>query len=143
MWEFWIERQINISHWFITLWKISDVLPYKVIEHPLYFSVKSIECFISSKLHFSQKLKSVTAANAAKVMNPELNIIAHQNRVGPETENIYNDDFFENLTGVANALDNVDARECSVTSPVILMCTVSLMNPRGGNKPKLGGFSFK
>lgn len=60
--------------------------------------------------HDVQKLKSVTAANAAKVMNPELNIIAHQNRVGPETENIYNDDFFENLTGVANALDNVDAR---------------------------------
>lgn len=56
------------------------------------------------------KMKSDTAAAAAKKMNSSLNIEAHQNRVGPETENIYDDDFFESLTGVANALDNVDAR---------------------------------
>lgn len=43
-------------------------------------------------------------------MNPQVNVIAHQNRVGPETENIYDDVFFEKLDGVANALDNVDAR---------------------------------
>ena len=42
-------------------------------------------------------------------MNPSLNAIAHQNRVGHETENVYNDAFFESLDGVANALDNVDA----------------------------------
>ena len=52
-----------------------------------------------------------TAANAAKVMNPGLNIESHENRVGPDTENIYTDDFFEALDGVANALDNVQARE--------------------------------
>ena len=33
-----------------------------------------------------------------------------ENRVGVETEHIYNDEFFEGLGGVANALDNVDAR---------------------------------
>merc|ERR1719495_1968097 len=43
-------------------------------------------------------------------MNPEVNIIAHQNRVGPETERAYDDTFFEPLDGVANALDNVEAR---------------------------------
>lgn len=43
-------------------------------------------------------------------MNPEVNIVAHENRVGVETENIYDDAFFEALDGVANALDNVDAR---------------------------------
>jgi ubiquitin-activating enzyme E1 len=43
-------------------------------------------------------------------MNPNLNIEAHENRVGAETEEIYNDDFFENLDGVANALDNIEAR---------------------------------
>lgn len=43
-------------------------------------------------------------------MNPLVNIVAHENRVGPETENIYDDVFFEALDGVANALDNVDAR---------------------------------
>lgn len=43
-------------------------------------------------------------------MNSQINIIAHENRVGPETENVYDDEFFERLDGVANALDNVDAR---------------------------------
>ncbi|XP_064632231.1 ubiquitin-like modifier-activating enzyme 1 isoform X2 [Lineus longissimus] len=57
-----------------------------------------------------QKFKSTTAASAAKVMNPDFNIIAHKNMVGHETEKIYNDVFFESLDGVANALDNVDAR---------------------------------
>ena len=60
---------------------------------------------------FFQKPKSGTAANAAKVMNPNLNILSQENRVGPDTENIYTDDFFEGLSGVANALDNVDARK--------------------------------
>jgi len=57
-----------------------------------------------------QKMKSDTAAKAVKAMNPDINIHAHQNRVGPDTENTYNDNFFELLDGVANALDNIDAR---------------------------------
>lgn len=60
--------------------------------------------------HDVQQMKSATAAKAVKEMNPDVNIVAHQNRVGPETEKIYNDDFFEALDGVCNALDNVDAR---------------------------------
>ncbi|KAJ8963633.1 hypothetical protein NQ314_005480, partial [Rhamnusium bicolor] len=39
-----------------------------------------------------------------------VNIVSHENRVGPETENVYDDAFFEELDGIANALDNVDAR---------------------------------
>jgi ubiquitin-activating enzyme E1 len=54
--------------------------------------------------------KSLTAANAVKQMNPSINVEFQENRVGPETENIYDDAFFEQLDGVANALDNVDAR---------------------------------
>ena len=57
-----------------------------------------------------QKPKSTTAANAVKMMNPAVNIEAHENRVGAETENVYNDDFFRHLDGVANALDNLEAR---------------------------------
>ena len=57
-----------------------------------------------------QKPKSSTAAKAAKVMNPSFNIQSQENRVGPDTENIYTDEFFESLDGVTNALDNVDAR---------------------------------
>nr|CAH8849192.1 unnamed protein product [Trichobilharzia regenti] len=56
------------------------------------------------------KMKSVVASTAVKAINPELNIEAHENRVGPETENIYDDAFFESLDGVANALDNIEAR---------------------------------
>lgn len=33
-------------------------------------------------------MKSDTAAKAVKAMNPDVNIIAHQNRVGPDTESI-------------------------------------------------------
>lgn len=43
-------------------------------------------------------------------MNPSMNVVSHENRVGPETEKVYDDEFFEELDGVANALDNVDAR---------------------------------
>ncbi|XP_019850641.1 PREDICTED: ubiquitin-like modifier-activating enzyme 1 isoform X3 [Amphimedon queenslandica] len=57
-----------------------------------------------------QKPKSTVAANSVKRMNPSLNIEAQQNRVGVDSEDIYNDDFFESLDGVCNALDNVDAR---------------------------------
>ncbi|GES96720.1 ubiquitin-activating enzyme E1 [Rhizophagus clarus] len=59
------------------------------------------------------KLKSETAIAAINKMNTETKgkYIAHQDRVGVETENVYNDDFFEHLDGVTNALDNVDARK--------------------------------
>lgn len=56
-----------------------------------------------------QKMKSDTAAAAVKEMNPNIHIASHQDRVGPDTERVYDDDFFESLDGVANALDNVDA----------------------------------
>jgi len=57
-----------------------------------------------------QNAKSTTAAKAVKQMNPNINIEAQNSRVGPETESFYTDDFFEKLDGVANALDNLDAR---------------------------------
>ncbi|KAL0882803.1 hypothetical protein ABMA27_016349 [Loxostege sticticalis] len=57
-----------------------------------------------------QKPKSSTAAKAIKRMNPSMNVVAQENRVCPETESVYDDQFFEQLDGVANALDNVDAR---------------------------------
>ncbi|XP_019432005.1 PREDICTED: ubiquitin-activating enzyme E1 1-like [Lupinus angustifolius] len=54
--------------------------------------------------------KSTVAASAAASINPRLNIEALQNRVGPETENVFHDTFWENLSVVINALDNVNAR---------------------------------
>jgi ubiquitin-activating enzyme E1 len=49
------------------------------------------------------------------VGHPKANVIHHENRVGVEMENIYNDEFFAKLDGVANALDNVEARTYSPT----------------------------
>ncbi|WKY05963.1 hypothetical protein Q1695_006288 [Nippostrongylus brasiliensis] len=54
--------------------------------------------------------KSVVAARAVKNFNKDLRIEALSERVGSDTEHIFNDDFFAELDGVANALDNVDAR---------------------------------
>lgn len=56
------------------------------------------------------KAKSITAGNAIKMMNPDINIEALLDRMGPETENVYDMNFFKALDGVANALDNVQAR---------------------------------
>ncbi|MCJ1314243.1 hypothetical protein MMC25_007923 [Agyrium rufum] len=58
------------------------------------------------------KLKCEAAAGAVQAMNPELKgkINVLPDRVGHETEHIFNEDFWENLDGVTNALDNVEAR---------------------------------
>jgi len=58
------------------------------------------------------KLKSECAAEAVVAMNPELQgkVDAMKDRVAQDTEHIFNEDFWENLDGVTNALDNVDAR---------------------------------
>ncbi|XP_041998124.1 ubiquitin-activating enzyme E1 1-like isoform X1 [Salvia splendens] len=54
--------------------------------------------------------KSTVAASAALAINPNLHIEALQNRVGSETENVFHDTFWENISVVVNALDNVNAR---------------------------------
>jgi len=59
------------------------------------------------------KLKSECAAEAVQAMNPDLKgkFVILPDRVGPETEHIFNETFWEELDGVTNALDNVDARQ--------------------------------
>ncbi|CAA2967353.1 ubiquitin-activating enzyme E1 1-like [Olea europaea subsp. europaea] len=54
--------------------------------------------------------KSTVAASAANLINPSLHVEALQNRASPETENVFDDTFWENLNVVINALDNVTAR---------------------------------
>lgn len=58
------------------------------------------------------KMKSECAAAAVQTMNPDLagHISIHLDRVGAETESVFNEDFWNSLDGVTNALDNVDAR---------------------------------
>lgn len=54
--------------------------------------------------------KSTVASSAASMINPRLHIEALQNRASPETENVFDDSFWESLTAVISALDNVEAR---------------------------------
>ncbi|MCJ1287744.1 hypothetical protein MMC26_007096 [Xylographa opegraphella] len=59
------------------------------------------------------RMKSDAATEAVEAMNPDLKgkIVTLKDRVGPETEHIFNESFWEGLDGVTNALDNVEARQ--------------------------------
>lgn len=43
-------------------------------------------------------------------MNPDLNVKDYVTRVGPDTEATFNDEFWESLYFVVNAVDNINAR---------------------------------
>jgi len=55
-------------------------------------------------------LKSETAGNAVKEMNPDIHTVAYDTKLAPESESFFNDDFFESLNVVFTALDNIEAR---------------------------------
>jgi len=57
------------------------------------------------------KPKSTTAGNACSLMNPAFSVKSYEIKVCPETENQFNDSFWESLDFVVNALDNVKARQ--------------------------------
>ena len=54
--------------------------------------------------------KSATACAKAKIMNPDFKVTTHQAFVAPETENVFNDEFWEGLDFIVNAVDNIKAR---------------------------------
>jgi len=54
--------------------------------------------------------KSLTAGRAAKAMNKDLQIHAMEVRVGPDTEETFDDQFWNETDVVVNALDNIQAR---------------------------------
>ncbi|KAL2016033.1 hypothetical protein VTK56DRAFT_4323 [Thermocarpiscus australiensis] len=58
------------------------------------------------------QMKSEAAAKAVQAMNPDLegHIVTLKERVSPETEHIFSEDFWSSLDGVTNALDNIEAR---------------------------------
>lgn len=58
------------------------------------------------------KMKSDRAALAVQRMNPDLegHMITLKERVSADTESVFNEEFWHNLDGVTNALDNVEAR---------------------------------
>jgi ubiquitin-activating enzyme E1 len=54
--------------------------------------------------------KSVSGAQVVKKMNPQMNIEALERKVGADTEDFFDDKFWESLDVCWNALDNVHAR---------------------------------
>ena len=54
--------------------------------------------------------KSEVAEYYVKQMNDSINIFAYKNYVGPETENIFTDHFWDEQDIIFNAVDNVKAR---------------------------------
>lgn len=54
--------------------------------------------------------KSATACAIAKQMNKNLNVQDYMTRVGADTETVFNDEFWESLDFVVNAVDNINAR---------------------------------
>jgi ubiquitin-activating enzyme E1 len=56
------------------------------------------------------KSKSESACRVGLQMNKDLRVQALKLRVSPENEAVFNDDFWEGLDGVTNAVDNVKAR---------------------------------
>jgi len=65
--------------------------------------------FLFRKHHIG-KMKSDIAATAAHNINPDLRIASTQQRVGRETEDFFDDKFWNGLHVVVNALDNVESR---------------------------------
>ena len=55
-------------------------------------------------------LKSETAAARVTQMNKDIKTLARQDLVGPDTEHIFDDAFYDTLDLVCNALDNMKAR---------------------------------
>jgi len=66
--------------------------------------------FLFRSVHVSQP-KSKIAAMQAKTMNPAFNVESLEMKVWSETEDFFNDEFWENLDLCWNALDNVQARK--------------------------------
>lgn len=65
--------------------------------------------FLFRKEHVGHS-KSQTACEIAKSINSALNVQDYMTRVGPDTEEVFNDQFWENLDYVVNAVDNIKAR---------------------------------
>ena len=66
------------------------------------------------------KAKSSVAAAAVRHMNSAFLVTPQELKVGPETESTYQDEFFESLDCVVNALDNIASRISSFASSRII-----------------------
>lgn len=83
----------------------------------------------------SQRPKAEVAAEAALRLNSDLQVTSFTHQLDPSTEDIYGDNFFSRMDGVAAALDSFQARECSilelsplskaVPAPLLTLCPLA------------------
>jgi ubiquitin-activating enzyme E1 len=95
----WAMMGISTSEGSMTHVTDMDLIEKSNLSRQFLFRYKDINC-----------LKSTSAVNAAKAMNPSFSSIAYESKVAPDTENFFNDQFYESLDFVCTALDNVEAR---------------------------------
>jgi len=65
--------------------------------------------FLFRKKHIGS-MKSAVAAQVVKQMNADLNIKSMNDKVAPQTEQTFDDEFWDSMDCITNALDNVQAR---------------------------------
>ena len=65
------------------------------------------------------KPKAEVAKNSTKIMNPNFNVGAMQDKVCTETENVFNEDFWENQSFIIFAVDSLEARKYIDTKVII------------------------
>ena len=67
--------------------------------------------FLFRKEHAEAKAnKASTAKGVINRMNPDVNVTTYEKYAMPATEDLFDDTFYDNMTFVTNALDNVQAR---------------------------------
>jgi ubiquitin-activating enzyme E1 len=67
--------------------------------------------FLFRKEHAEAKAnKASTAKGVIKKMNPDINVTTYEKYAAPSTEDLFDDTFYNNMSFITNALDNVQAR---------------------------------
>jgi ubiquitin-activating enzyme E1 len=88
------------------------------------------------------KPKSETACGIAKIMNPDLKVNALTSLLSQDTEDVFNDQFWEELDFVVNAVDNIKARlhidqKCVwYQKPLLESGTLGTTKPTNGCSPR-------
>lgn len=99
-------------------WIFSQKILLALHFHYIFTKYFLIICKV---LFVLQSNKASVAAKTVLNFNRDLKIEAYKERVSIETESIFNDQYFADLNGVINALDNVDARLFSLLPVLIFL----------------------
>lgn len=90
--------------------------------------------FLFRKEHAEAKAnKASTARGAILRMNPDMNVTTYTKYAAPSTEDVFSDEFYDSMTFVTNALDNVKAR-AYVDGRIVDRCKALLESGTQGTK---------